>query len=140
MSPRLPMAHNLSEVPPDSFGEQLRRLRTEAGLSQRELGNISGIGQQRVSTYELGKNIPDEKAMMALAAALNVPPATFFESTRFRGVLPVGAARRERMKALRESDWQLFDRVMDVASDLTPEQRSQFDRRFQEFLARWHES
>lgn len=42
------------ELPPD-FGDRVRFLRTEKGLSQRELAELSGLGEATVGRAEAGK-------------------------------------------------------------------------------------
>lgn len=140
MSPRKNNAHNVVEVDPNSFGGQLRRYRVAAGLTQTELGESIGLDQKRVSTFERNEVTPGEDIIIALAEALNVPPGRFFELSRFRGVLPLGTARREKMRELAPGDWQTIDRFMDTLRDLTPEDRAEFDRNFAAFLSKWHGS
>lgn len=43
-----------------NFGEQLRRLRKDKGLTQDELGEVLGISSSTVSAYETNKVIPNE--------------------------------------------------------------------------------
>ena len=41
------------------FGKQLRDLRIEKGLSQRELGKIFNVCNQTISFWEIGSREPD---------------------------------------------------------------------------------
>ncbi len=43
---------NVSDVDPNSFGGQLRRLRKDAGMTQEALADALGTKQGRVSEYE----------------------------------------------------------------------------------------
>lgn len=55
------------------FGETLKRLRIERGLSQEELANIIGVAKSTISMYELGSRIPKADATLKkLAQYFNV--------------------------------------------------------------------
>jgi DNA-binding XRE family transcriptional regulator len=72
---------NLDEVDWDiclrDFGGALRKLRESAGLSQRDLGRVSGVSQGAVSRFEAGRRrgIPAH-VMLKIAVALARQPAT----------------------------------------------------------------
>lgn len=67
------------------FGNRLIHARTAAGLSQRQLGALMGLGKQtggiRVNRYEKGAD-PSMAAARALAAALCMPLAYLFADTQ----------------------------------------------------------
>lgn len=54
------------------FGERLRELRTEKGLSQRKLGEIFNVCNQTVSFWETGSREPDLDTLKAIAVYFNV--------------------------------------------------------------------
>lgn len=135
MSPRKDHAYNVANVDPDSFGAQLRRLREDAGLSQEELAAKIGTKQQRISSFERNAITPREPNIIELADALNVPPALLFEASRFRGVLPLGPERRERLLRLRERDWKLLDQTIAVIGEVTPEERDRLEEGLRDFFA-----
>ena len=54
------------------FGENLRYYRKKAGLTQKELGEKSGIGQVVIANYERGARFPGESTLRTLAETLNV--------------------------------------------------------------------
>jgi len=60
------------------IGVELRRLRLERGLTQRELANRAGVVQQNLSLYERGESAPRlptlEKLLDALDAEIVVLP------------------------------------------------------------------
>jgi DNA-binding XRE family transcriptional regulator len=56
----------------DGSNATLAALRMEAGLSQRELGELCGLPQPHVSRFESGKHEPGIVIASAIAAALNV--------------------------------------------------------------------
>ena len=56
------------------FGEALRRLREERGLSQEELGYESGYHRTYISQLERGQKSPSIQTIFQLARALNLKP------------------------------------------------------------------
>jgi len=57
------------------FGQILRELRTELGLSQEELGFESDYHRTYISQLERGQKNPSLKAIFRLAKALGVKPS-----------------------------------------------------------------
>jgi len=56
--------------PAVAFGQVLRRLRKEVGLSQEQLGFSADIQRKYVSLIELGDNQPTIRVLFKLANAL----------------------------------------------------------------------
>lgn len=60
----------------DSFkkniGDQIRDARKAKGLTQKELGEILGIGEPTVNKYESGKQNPTVETLFKIAEALNL--------------------------------------------------------------------
>src|SRR5919201_5866168 len=56
----------------ETIGQRLRRLRTDRGLSQRELSS-RGVSYAYISRIEAGSRNPSVKALRMLAAKLGVP-------------------------------------------------------------------
>lgn len=50
-----------------TFEERLAFLRSEKGVSQKELGDFLGVSRWSVLNYEAGKNRPDFEGLIALA-------------------------------------------------------------------------
>lgn len=61
------------------IGAKIRRLRTEAGISQAALAKGSAITFQQVQKYENGQNRVSVSRLAQIAATLDVPLASFFE-------------------------------------------------------------
>ncbi len=57
------------------FGQILRELRTERGLSQEELGFESDYHRTYISQLERGQKNPSLKAIFRLAEALGIRPS-----------------------------------------------------------------
>jgi transcriptional regulator with XRE-family HTH domain len=64
-----------------TVGDNVRRLRLAAGLSQRTLSRNAGIHYQTLSNIERGVSSPDLKTTSALAQALNVPLEILLSTT-----------------------------------------------------------
>lgn len=54
------------------FVQRVKQVMTEQGISQSELVKLTGISRSGISQYLSGKNIPRQKALTAIANALNV--------------------------------------------------------------------
>lgn len=55
-----------------NFNEHIRTLRINAGLSQRQLGEATGLSERGIQNYELGKRKPEFDALIKLADYFNV--------------------------------------------------------------------
>ena len=55
-----------------SFGERLRAIRKEKGMSQDEFANLLGTSKQVLSRYETGQRIPKITQVQLYASRLNV--------------------------------------------------------------------
>ena len=64
------------------FGQRLRDARVQAGLSQSELEDISGIPKARLSRYENGHVEPSIQTLARLSRALNVSEASLLGDQR----------------------------------------------------------
>jgi len=70
--------------------ESVRRIRREKGLSQQELADLAGVGQDSISAIETGKHEPHPRTLRKLAKALEIEVRGFFEEP-----VPLGEAPRE---------------------------------------------
>ncbi len=57
------------------FGQNLRRSRQRAGLSQEELGERAELHRTEVGRLERGDRIPRIDTLLRLAGAMAIPPA-----------------------------------------------------------------
>ena len=64
------------------FGHRLREARVDAGLSQSELEELSGIPKARLSRYENGHVAPSIQTLERLSRALNVSEASLLGDQR----------------------------------------------------------
>lgn len=61
------------------FGERLRELRKQAGLSQEQLAERAHLSVDFVSLMERGINAPSFETLEKLSEALGVPVREFFD-------------------------------------------------------------
>lgn len=59
--------------------ERLRHIREQAGYSQQELADESGVSQHTISEIELGHRKPQGRTLRKLAKVLGVEVRDFFE-------------------------------------------------------------
>lgn len=78
------------------FGDILKRLRVERGLSQDELAALLGTTKQVISRYETKKRVPRLSVVAAFAEKLGLPLSALSgeEPLLPAGALPVGGRRR----------------------------------------------
>ena len=58
---------------------RIRKYREMSGLSQKELANIIGVSNSRISNWEQGINRPDADILAELCRALNVSPSELLD-------------------------------------------------------------
>ena len=55
-----------------NFSEQLKALRNERGLTQKQLGEVTGLSARGIQDYELEQRKPGLDALIALADFFDV--------------------------------------------------------------------
>lgn len=75
------MNHNASHIP-----ENLRRLRSQRGMSAIELASVLGVGRHFVGKLERGDKVPSVPRLLDLARALGVTPNELLEESAHGGV------------------------------------------------------
>lgn len=71
-------------APEQAFGEVLRHLRRERGLSQEALALEAGAERNYISLLELGKSSASMRMLFKLCAVLDLPPSKFLEQVEGR--------------------------------------------------------
>lgn len=61
-----------TQIPQPAFGQRLRQLRSERGLSQRDLA-VGAVNQSYISLLESGARVPTLEVVLHLARVLGVP-------------------------------------------------------------------
>jgi len=97
----------ISEVLAKAFGEELRNVRTERGLSQEELGFESGYHRTYISLLERGLKIPSLQTTFRLSSALGIAPSEFIARVQRR----VGAQDISRSQGRKENDEDCANRT-----------------------------
>ena len=87
--------------------ERLRHIREQAGYSQQDLADESGVSQHTISEIELGRRKPQGRTLRKLASVLGVEVADFYP----KGHSPFSAER-----ALTLADSDAFRREAKAAS------------------------
>ncbi|HAY20709.1 MAG TPA: hypothetical protein DCY27_00770, partial [Desulfobacterales bacterium] len=59
------------------FGERLKKIRTERGLRQEDIGRIVHVGKSTVSQWENNIHTPDLETVSKIANHLNIPVGYF---------------------------------------------------------------
>jgi transcriptional regulator with XRE-family HTH domain len=88
-------------VSPQVIGEQIRRLRSDRGLSMRAFAAQTGFSPSFISQIENGQVSPSMGSMQKIAETLGVSLGEFFAAAETRDELIVRADDRRRM----DSTW-----------------------------------
>jgi transcriptional regulator with XRE-family HTH domain len=78
------------------FGEVLKQLRSDRGLSQEELGFESGYHRTYISMLERGKKSPSLKTIFQIAKALEVSPSEIMERLQ---ILETNASGKKKTRS-----------------------------------------
>ena len=99
--------------PSGGFGQLLRRLRRERGLTQRELARRLGLSQATICSYEAGRKHPSLQRLSTLARALRVPEGELAPLLPERATpsTPFGRALRELRERRGWTQEQLAGRI-----------------------------
>lgn len=62
-----------------TIGENIRRIRSKAGLTQEEFGKIAGVSGMAVSQWENGRAVPRMGAVERIASSLKIPKASIID-------------------------------------------------------------
>ena len=61
-----------------SIGENIKKVRVGAGLTQKQLGERLGITSQSIAQWETGRREPKYQSIVKIADALNVPVSSLY--------------------------------------------------------------
>ena len=78
-----------------NFGERLRQIRKEKGLTQAEVAKLLSIGESTVSFYESGKRQPDYETLVRLSEAFKVSTDFLLGKTNLRTHIETIAAHHD---------------------------------------------
>ena len=54
------------------FGAKLKKLRTEEGLTQQQLGDLLGVSKSVVSYYEVNERVPSPDTLVKISKVFHV--------------------------------------------------------------------
>lgn len=103
-----------------SFGENLRRWREDAGLTQADLAEAMGVTQQTVSDWERGVGMPHRSRAVDLERILGLEPRTIVLAIHDEldpGEVEVSASGAD-LDELRDRDPEAYEHVMALARTL----------------------
>jgi transcriptional regulator with XRE-family HTH domain len=61
------------------FGENLKRVREDRNISQRELALKARLGASTIEKYESNEQIPDTQTILKLSTVLDIPASELLE-------------------------------------------------------------
>lgn len=64
----------------DAFGQAVRRLRLDAGLSQEALAHAAGLSTVYVSEIERGRRTPSIRTVVKLGTGLGIRPGRLLDA------------------------------------------------------------
>jgi transcriptional regulator with XRE-family HTH domain len=93
-----------------AFSARLKRMRMDAGLTQKDLERLSGIPKSRISRYENGHLLPSFQGLRRLAASLGALESTLLGQGEEPYAIFVAALRRNGV------DFSTAEEAEDVAA------------------------
>lgn len=78
------------------FGENLKAIRVQKGLSQEELAVRLHVVRQTISKWEKNRSVPDAELLIRLAELLEVPVSELLDIKRPQAPQSSGAAEEAR--------------------------------------------
>ena len=94
------------------FGQRLRSLRKQRGLSQTELGELSEIHFSHISRYERGAAQPTADTLKRLSEALKISVAHLVEESDAPIEDPEIRQQLREIESLPENDRQVVKRLL----------------------------
>jgi transcriptional regulator with XRE-family HTH domain len=128
-----------------AVGAALKRARLEAGLSQTELGkqlrtrNGKPLSRNKISSYERGQWIPEDRLRPQLARILKVPEEKLFGALSAQGGQSTLVGRLVRVERELEVLRQRFNEHLDAqAAGLAAREANRADRESRKAQGRSH--
>ena len=90
-----------------NIGEAIKEMRTDRGLSQKELAEMSGISQNALCNIEKGYSFPSNDTIKAICDAMDIPVSWLLFSSITEEDVP--EEKREIFNILREPMMKLFE-------------------------------
>ena len=106
-----------------TFGERLRELRNEKGLSQIELANQLGVAGNTVSIWELDERLPRDKYIESLSDLLDTPMTYLMGVTDDRKH-PQAMTDEEAAEVAEAEEQEVQEHMMKLYRDLSSEMQN----------------
>lgn len=91
-----------------NIGEAIKEMRTDRGLSQKELSEMSGISQNALCNIEKGYSFPSKDTIKAICSAMDIPVSWLLFSSITEEDVP--EEKRVIFNALREPMMKVFEK------------------------------
>ncbi|SHJ54017.1 helix-turn-helix domain-containing protein [Paramaledivibacter caminithermalis] len=118
------------------FGDKLKKLRTEKGLSQKKLGEILNISSRTIGYYETNERFPkDEDTLKAIADYFNVSVDYLLGRTNNPNEVD-GYLTDEEADKLADEIIEIYIKKGKIkpGEELTPEKREKILREIEAFI------
>jgi transcriptional regulator with XRE-family HTH domain len=105
-----------TKKPKTFFGDKLKTLRLQKGLTQTELGDRVGLSRRMIVHYEKHATRPPADKVMALASALGLPVSELVKANSPTTVTSDEhkfARKLEKARKLPQSDKQIVSTMID---------------------------
>jgi transcriptional regulator with XRE-family HTH domain len=97
------------------IGRRIRSMRKQKRLSQERLAELIEVSTQQVHKYEIGVNLMNTNKLQAIANALAVPVASFFDDMPIE-TLPFSEQERILIESFRKiSDRRIQECILEFA-------------------------
>lgn len=104
-----------------TFGERLRELREEKGMTQEDLGKLLGVSGRQAGNYEANKQfLRDEASFLKITKYFNVSADYLFGLSNERNYLSLFNVLKEYKKLTSTSKEKLRDYIDYLISRETP--------------------
>lgn len=97
------------------IGRRMKMMRKQKGLSQEKLAELVDVSTQQIQKYENGVNMMNTNKLQAIANALAVPVASFFDDVPIEA-LPFSDQERILIESFRKiSDRRIQECILEFA-------------------------
>ena len=129
-----------------TFGEKLKKIRTDKGLSQDELAEILGTSKQVISRYETNQRVPKVTVVSDYAQKLNVSLTYLLNNNEVDEPIDIPPNFPARLRYLREQKGETQEQLAEAMGydleDITKWEAGENRPEFKEFseLTRYFET
>lgn len=96
-----------------SISDNIKRIRSAHSLTQSQLGEIAGVSDKAVSTWEMGTAEPRMGALQRIATHFGISVASIIDDDQ-----PLSKTESKLLRACREMNEEGQEKLVDYADDL----------------------